>query len=50
MSTIPGKRLSTFSGNNHSTEIRVKEGRLNLYQGLEAIHTTLFRVSYPEKR
>jgi hypothetical protein len=22
---------------------RVKEGRLNLYQGLEAIHSTLFR-------
>jgi len=57
MSTISGKmstfsgKMSTFSGkcqrfqeNNYSTETRVKREKFNLYQGLRAIHSTLFRV------
>ena len=37
------RKMSTISGKYHSTETRAKEGRLNLYKGLEAIHSTLFR-------
>jgi hypothetical protein len=50
MSTFSGKRLSTFSGKCQPfQEIKLtptppkKEERLNLYQGLEAIHSTYFR-------
>ena len=47
MSTLSGKRLSTFSGKcQRFQEIKPthtppkKEGRFNLYKGLEAIHST----------
>ena len=50
MSTLSGKRLSTFSGKcQRFQEIKPtptppkEEGRFNLYKGLEAIHSTLFR-------
>ena len=49
MSTLSGKRLSTFSGKcQRFQEIKPthtppkKEGKFNLYQGLRAIHSTFW--------